>query len=106
MANSDRSATETLLIFVSGAVAGAALTILVSPEIRRKASERLQQALATIKEESSAFLEKERESLSEGAGRIKSEVKTLREAYHAGWDAFQKALKTDGEGEENTPPSP
>ncbi len=104
MPNSERSSTETLLLFISGAVAGAALTLLVSPEVRRKASDRLQHTLAALKEESSEFLENERELLTEGAGRLRSEADSLRAAYHAGWDAFREALRKDGE-DEHAPPS-
>lgn len=105
MPNAERSSTESLLLFISGAVAGAALTLLVSPEVRRKTSEQLQSTLKSFKEGTSDFLENEREIVAEGGERLRGEANTLRAAYHAGWDAFRETLRKDGEAEEAPPSS-
>lgn len=105
MADSERSSTESVLLFLSGAVAGAALVVLMSPELRRKAGERLQTAYSTIRDETTEFLESEREVLAEGAKRLTTEAGALKTAYRAGWNAFREALEKKDEPEATRPSS-
>lgn len=105
MADSERSSTESFLLFLSGAIAGAALTVLLSPELRRKASDRFQTAYSTIRDETTEFLENEREVLAEGAKKLSSEAGALKTAYRAGWNAFREALEKKDEPTDTTRPS-
>ncbi|WP_077305142.1 YtxH domain-containing protein [Leptospirillum ferriphilum] len=107
MPDSQRNSTESLLLFLAGAVTGAAFMVLSSPEIRKKTSEKLSRTLSTLREETSEILEEEKAGLTESARHLSEEAKTLREAYRAGWNAFRESLAREEEGEprEGTPPS-
>ena len=109
MPDSQRNSTESFLLFLAGAVTGAAFMVLSSPDVRKRTSERLGRTLATLREETSEFLEKEKAGLTESARHLSEEAKTLKEAYRAGWNAFRETLASEREEEEETregaPPS-
>ena len=107
MPDSQRHPTESFLLFLAGTLTGAALVILSVPEVRKKTSERLEKTLSTIREETSGFLEEEKENLAETARHLSVDARTLKDAYKAGWNAFRETLARGEEGEagESAPPS-
>ena len=100
MPDSRRTGSESFLLFLAGAVTGAAFMALSSPSVRKRTSGRLNRTLDTLREETSDFLEEEKAGLTSSARHLSEEAKTLKEAYQAGWNAFKEALAG---GEEKEP---
>ncbi|MCL4460686.1 MAG: YtxH domain-containing protein [Nitrospirae bacterium] len=95
MPDSRRTGSESFLLFLAGAVTGAAFMALSSPSVRKRTSDRLNRTLDTLREETSDFLEEEKAGMDNTSRHLSEEAKTLKEAYRSGWNALKKSLAKD-----------
>jgi gas vesicle protein len=85
---------STLLAFLVGGVAGAAIALLFAPASGRETREKLRDGMDEAGEWTKDRFEDARDSIDSGAEKIKGLVEDrkddLRAAFEAGKDAFQK----------------
>jgi gas vesicle protein len=94
------SAHTALISFVLGTIAGAAAVLLLAPQARKESAERIREFGDDIKERTSDYLDKAKDTVASTVGRgrdfLDEKRSLIQSAVDAGKEAYQREKNKAG----------